>query len=82
MEEQIKSVLNFEGSDRSEPINSPRSLEACLRAGFDPSELQPRCACNHNGLYAIRSIHFGHMSWIIEHLTDKQYCPLSLSLSL
>jgi len=36
------NVENFEqGEDRSS-INSPRSLEACLRSGLDPSELYSR----------------------------------------
>lgn len=36
------SVLNFDDGDVASEINSPRSLEACLRAGFDPKELQPK----------------------------------------
>ena len=36
---QLYSVNNFEQGDEVRPINSPRSLEACLRAGLDPSEL-------------------------------------------
>ncbi|CAM9178745.1 unnamed protein product [Sphacelaria rigidula] len=43
MESHIKSVVNFEGEDgKAEPISSPRSLEACLRSGWDPQELMPR----------------------------------------
>jgi hypothetical protein len=38
--ENFYSILNFEGAGR--PINSPRSLEACLRLGIDPSELEPK----------------------------------------
>lgn len=38
--ENFYSIHNFEGAGR--PINSPRSLEACLRLGIDPSELEPR----------------------------------------
>lgn len=42
MENQIKSVLNFEKDEKAEHISSPRSLEACLRSGFDPQDLMPR----------------------------------------
>ncbi|CAM9107953.1 unnamed protein product [Hapterophycus canaliculatus] len=42
MEGHIKSVLNFENDGKAEHISSPRSLEACLRSGFDPQELMPR----------------------------------------
>lgn len=43
MESHIKSVVHFEGEDgKAEPISSPRSLEACLRSGWDPQELMPR----------------------------------------
>jgi hypothetical protein len=41
--EILFTVENFEehgGSYRE--INSPRSLEACLRSGLDPAELYPR----------------------------------------
>ena len=34
------SIVNFEAERR--PIDSPRSLEACLRSGFDPNDLFPR----------------------------------------
>lgn len=37
------SVENFEeGKDSYREINSPRTLEACLRSGLDPSELYPK----------------------------------------
>ena len=36
------SVENFEGGENVREINSPRTLEACLRAGLDPSELYPK----------------------------------------
>ena len=42
MENQIKSVINFEKDGKAEHISSPRSLEACLRSGFDPQDLMPR----------------------------------------
>ena len=40
--ENLYSVLNFEDGNTAHEINSPRSLEACLRAGLDPSELMPK----------------------------------------
>jgi len=40
--ETLISVLNFENAEGSPEINSPRTLEACLRAGYDPSELLPK----------------------------------------
>lgn len=40
--ETLISVLNFEQAEGGAEINSPRTLEACLRAGYDPSELLPR----------------------------------------
>lgn len=43
IESHIKSILNFERDDgKVVPISSPRSLEACLRSGYDPNELMPR----------------------------------------
>jgi hypothetical protein len=36
------SVENFEDGNVTREINSPRSLESCLRSGFDPSELHPK----------------------------------------
>ena len=38
--ENIYTIHSFEDAGRA--INSPRSLEACLRVGIDPSELVPR----------------------------------------
>ena len=38
--ESIYTIHTFEDAGRE--INSPRSLEACLRVGIDPSELGPR----------------------------------------
>lgn len=40
--EILFSVENFEENDTYREINSPRTLEACLRAGLDPSELYPK----------------------------------------
>lgn len=41
--EVLVSVENFEEPNgRYREVNSPRSLEACLRSGLDPSELYPR----------------------------------------
>ena len=40
--EILFSVENFEESGGNyREINSPRSLEACLRSGLDPAELYP-----------------------------------------
>lgn len=36
------SVENFEDGGTALEINSPRSLESCLRSGLDPSELFPK----------------------------------------
>lgn len=41
--EILFSIENFEeGGGKYREINSPRSLEACLRSGLDPAELCPR----------------------------------------
>lgn len=41
--EVLVTVDNFEqGAGSYREINSPRTLEACLRSGLDPSELYPR----------------------------------------
>lgn len=41
--ENFVTILNFEAADgTTQEVNSPRSLEACLRSGYDPSELLPR----------------------------------------
>jgi hypothetical protein len=40
--EVLVSIENFEDGDNTREINSPRSLEACLRAGLDPSQLYPK----------------------------------------
>ena len=41
--EILFSVENFEeNGGKYREINSPRSLEACLRSGLDPAELYPR----------------------------------------
>lgn len=45
MESQLKSILTFDSKDgKAEAISSPRSLEACLRTGWDPQDLMPRCS--------------------------------------
>ena len=38
--ENLYTIHTFEDAGRE--INSPRSLEACLRIGIDPSELAPK----------------------------------------
>ena len=42
--DRIVSILNFEeipeGATKAPKINSPRTLEACLKCGIDPSELR------------------------------------------
>ncbi len=40
--EPLISILNFEEKGLYREINSPRTLEACLRTGIDPSELVPK----------------------------------------
>lgn len=41
--EVLFSVENFEESNgKYHEVNSPRTLEACLRNGLDPAELYPR----------------------------------------
>jgi hypothetical protein len=40
MSDEAVTILNFEDSNAA--INSPRTLEACLRSGFDPKELYKR----------------------------------------
>jgi hypothetical protein len=40
--EILISVENFEDGETAREINSPRSLESCLRSGLDPSELFPK----------------------------------------
>ena len=39
-EDQAVNLENFAGTNKA--INSPRSLEACLRQGVDPAQLVPR----------------------------------------
>ena len=36
---KLISIENVDLSNKSQIINSPRSLEACLRVGIEPSEL-------------------------------------------
>ena len=36
------SIENFEVGETQQEINSPRTMEACLRVGVDPSELYAR----------------------------------------
>lgn len=38
----IYSVDTFEDGNKAKLINSPRSLEACLRLGLDPIDLMPK----------------------------------------
>lgn len=38
----VRSIEHFEADPSHAPINSPRSLEACLRLGYNPAELLPR----------------------------------------
>jgi hypothetical protein len=41
--EILISVENFdEGGENYREINSPRTLESCLRSGLDPDELYPK----------------------------------------
>ena len=41
--EVLISIENFEdASGKYREINSPRTLEACLRSGLDPSEVYPK----------------------------------------
>jgi hypothetical protein len=41
--EILTSIENFEESGENyREINSPRTLEACLRCGLDPSEVYPK----------------------------------------
>eukprot|EP01041_Mallomonas_annulata_P000415 gene415-751_t len=40
--ESLISIVNFDDGGEIREINSPRSLEACLRAGLDPQELLPK----------------------------------------
>lgn len=40
--ENLVNVLNFQENGTTREINSPRTLEACLRSGYDPSELLPK----------------------------------------
>jgi hypothetical protein len=42
MNGEIIDVSNFEAGEETRQINSPRTLESCLRQGIDPSELYPR----------------------------------------
>lgn len=40
--ELIITIENFEDGGNVREINSPRTLEACLRSGLDPRELAPK----------------------------------------
>lgn len=47
--EILFSVENFEESNGNyREINSPRTLEACLRSGLDPAELYPKTKSEFN----------------------------------
>ena len=63
--DRIVSILNFEeipeGATRAPEINSPRTLEACLQCGVDPSELR-----------AVSKKKF-QKSNLTEVMIDKQY---------
>ena len=39
--DNTRSIENFEADGVARPLNSPRSLEACLRLGYNPTELRP-----------------------------------------
>jgi hypothetical protein len=39
--ESLITIVNFEDYP-SNDINSPRTLEACLRCGYEPNELKPK----------------------------------------
>ena len=39
---EIYSILNFESGGTPKVPNSPRTLEACLRSGIDPTSLLPK----------------------------------------
>ena len=44
MVDNVRTVKDLLGEDKNGgPINSPRSLEACLRKGYDPEELIYTC---------------------------------------
>lgn len=45
---QLFSVNNFQSQTPPRPINSPRSLEGCLRAGLDPNDLLPKPKSSFN----------------------------------
>jgi hypothetical protein len=40
--ELVFSIENFDHNGEYRELNSPRTLEACLRTGLDPSEVFPR----------------------------------------
>ena len=42
MAEILFSIENFQEGSETRDINSPRSLEACLRTGIDPLEVLPK----------------------------------------
>lgn len=41
MSESIVDINNFIDGNEYKEINSPRTMEACLRQGLDPTELYP-----------------------------------------
>jgi len=40
--DQLYTINNFEDGATAREVNSPRTLEACLRTGIDPYELLPK----------------------------------------
>ncbi len=42
MSESVVNINNFINGNEYNEINSPRTMEACLRQGIDPSELYPQ----------------------------------------
>ena len=65
MRKQLVSLEDFLKGKKPRIINSPRSLEACLRQGLDPAELIPKSLAKF-WLFTdtkLRLLFFGERLW-------------------
>ena len=56
MKKELVSLENFMKGPKPRVINSPRSLESCLRQGLDPAELIPKSLSKFQAENALREV--------------------------
>ena len=56
MKKQLVSLEDFLKGKKPRLINSPRSLEACLRQGLDPAELIPKSLAKFQAEESLREV--------------------------